>query len=113
MYFELNGNVYNNNSVVNIAEIGVGKNALLCKTDLEYCCAKVQNKVGEFFYPNGVQVPTRHFGHAFYLDRGPQQIRLNRRKGIKPTTGVYTCVIPDTSGLIQKLHMIMTDGDKQ
>ena len=112
MYFELNGDVYSNNSVVKIAEIGVGKNALLCKTDLKDCCATVPNKAGEFIYPNGVHVSTRHFGHAFYLDKGPQQIRLNRRKGMKPTTGVYTCVIPDTSGLIQKLHMIMTDSDK-
>ena len=110
VYFELNGNVYTNNSNVNMGEIGFGKNALLCKTDLENCCATFPNKAGKFIYPNGVQVPTRHFGHAFYLDRGPQQIRLNQRKGIKATTGVYTCVIPDTSGLIQKLHIIITDG---
>ena len=108
MYFELRGEIYTNNSVIDIADVGTGESALLCKTDSASCCGTPPNRVGEFYYPNGVQVPIRIAGQGFYRDRRTQRIRLNRRQGINDPTGVYSCEIPDASGVMQKLFIKLT-----
>ena len=48
VYFELKGERYVNNSMVNILAIGEGDNALLCKTNKQDCCGTVPNRFGEF-----------------------------------------------------------------
>ena len=46
VYFELNGERYDNNSMVNILAIGIGNSALLCKTNKQDCCGTVPNRLG-------------------------------------------------------------------
>ena len=108
VYFELNGKVYLNNSEVSMFEIGEGEQALLCKTDKKDCCGTVPNRFGEFYYPNGVQVPIAGFGDSFYRNRGEQLIRLNQRAGValsETSTGIYRCEIPDASGVVKKVFI--------
>ena len=102
VYFELKGEVYDNNSMVSILAIGEGDNALLCKTNKQDCCGTVPNRFGEFYYPSGVRVSINSAGQGFYRDRGDQLIRLNRRDGITIPTGRYSCEIPDADGVTQK-----------
>ena len=105
MYFELKGKRYDNNSMINILAIGEGDNALLCKTNEQDCCGTAPNRFGEFYYPNGVQVPIRKAGQGFYRNRGDQLIRLNRRDAASSPIGKYFCVIPAANGMTQKIFI--------
>ena len=100
MYFELNRKIYLNNSLVSIADSlhGEGEQALFCKTDLEACYKTIPNRFGEFYYPNGVQVPIARVQQGFYHNRDSQLIRLNRQEGTSSPTGKYRCEIPDATG---------------
>ena len=91
-----------------MADIGIGDNALLCKTDMEDCCGTPPNRAGEFYYPNGIRIPIRIAGHGVYRDRGDQYIRLNRKEGVSPPAGRYMCEIPDASGEKKKLFITIT-----
>ena len=115
MYFELNGKVYPNNSVISLSEVGENENALLCKTDLATCCATLPNRFGEFFYPNGDTVSINKAGHGFYRDRGAQEVRLNRRQGVTSPTGKFRCALPDASGTIINLfiHLLSEETMQQ
>ena len=108
IYFELKGNVYLNNSAIPLANIGEGTNALFCKTDKVDCCGTRPNRFGQFYYPNGVQVPIKIHRHGFYRNRGDQFIRLNRRGGITSPTGTFRCEIPNADDVIVKIYITLT-----
>lgn len=101
------GEVYSNNSELRLAGIGEGDNALICKTDKKDCCDTPPQRLGEFYYPNGVQVPIDTFRQGFYRTRGSQEIYLNKRVGISTPVGVFQCEIPDSSGAIQKIFITL------
>ena len=105
VYFEISGNVYLNNSAVPLLEVGEGENALYCKTDKEACCGNPPNRFGEFYYPNGVQVPIARQQQGFYRNRGEQIVRLNRRQGISSPTGTYRCEVPDADGVSVNIYI--------
>lgn len=107
VYFELNGKIYTNNSVISMMDIGEGESALLCKTDLAVCCGTPPHRFGEFYYPNGVQVPVAKQQHGFYRNRGPQVVRLNRREGIALPRGRYRCEIPGASGEMKNIYITL------
>ena len=108
MYFELNGKVYFNNSLVSISDIGEGYQALLCKTNKVDCCAEPPNRFGEFYYPDGKRVSIAKEGNDFYRNRGKQQIRLNlRRPGTAGHTGEYRCAIPDSSDVVKNVYITL------
>ena len=96
LHFELGGTTYLNNTVVLVDGIGEEGNALLCVTSKQDCCTT--DRRGEFYYPDGVLVPTRNISDDFYRNRGDGFIRLNRRNGATSPTGSYRCEIPDTAG---------------
>ena len=106
VHFELRGIVLPNNSAAPLLDVGEGENALLCKTDREECCGTLPNRFGEFYYPNGVQVPIAKQQQGFYRNRGQQVIRLNRRVGVTSPTGRYRCEIPDADGV---MHVTLTE----
>ena len=108
VYFELQGKIYANNSVVSIYDIGEEEDALLCKTDKEKCCKDFPNRFGEYFYPSGTQVPINRLQHGFYRNRGKKVVRLNRREGVDSPLGGYSCEVLDSSGVTQKIfiHLI-------
>ena len=63
------------------------------------------NTFGHFYYPNGVQVPVSGENQDFYVTRGAQVIRLNRRDGIRSPKGRYRCEIPNASGEMQNIYI--------
>ena len=106
----MRGKNYTNNSVMNIAEVGIGQYALLCMTDKECCCGIPGHRYGEFYYPDGRKVPIEGEGDVFFRDRREKMIRLNRKYGYF-ITGMYRCEIPDSSGTMQKLYFNLSTGD--
>ena len=109
VYFEIKGKIYLNNSALPLIDIGEGTSALYCKTDKEECCGTVPNRFGQFYYPNGVQVPIASQQHGFYRNRGDQIIRLNRREGIMSPTGTYQCEIPNADDMMIKIYITLTE----
>ena len=103
--FSLNGTTYQNNSIVNLEDIGEGDDdALLCKTDFTHCC---QPSLGNWYFPNGTTVPgvnvTSGEQWDFYSDRGHMLIRLNRRRnGVE---GIYRCEIPHSLNVNQTIYI--------
>ena len=107
VHLELNGEVYLNNSALPLTDIGEGTSALYCRTDKEECCGTVPNRFGQFYYPNGVQVPIGSWQQGFY--RGNQIIRLNRREGIMSPMGTYWCEIPNADDETVKIYITLTE----
>ena len=110
VFLQMRSENYTNNSMINIADIGEGENALLCKTNRESCCGTPPNRAGQSYYPNGSMVPIEGAGQGFYRDRRTQQICLNRRQGIYHPTGWYHCEVPDASGVSQKVVFQLING---
>ena len=94
--FSLNGITYPNGSTVLRGDIGEGDNALLCTTDREDCCNNFLYRAGQFYFPDGSQVPVQgDASSGYYRNRGIQLIRLNRQSnGI--LTGQFRCEIPSS-----------------
>ena len=108
VYFILGGQFFGNNSLVSMDRVGEGEDgALICRTDRTDCCGAIPNRFGQFYYPNGDQVPIKSAGHSFYRNRGDQLIRLNRRERATSPTGRYRCEIPDASGEIRNLYITL------
>ena len=95
------GQIYPNNSVFLMTEIGEASMALLCVTNNTNCCQS--NRMGEWFYPNNTQVPTSGARLNFYRNRDSQVVRLNRRNNALSPTGKYHCEVVDASGTSQTL----------
>lgn len=104
---ENNGEIYTNNSVISLNDVGEGEQALLCKTNRVDCCGTLPKRHGEFYYPNGIQVPISKQLHGFYRNRGPQVVRLNRRTGVTSPSGKYRCEIPDVDGAMQNIYITL------
>ena len=107
VYFELNGSIYLNNSVISLEQLGEGDSALLCKTNMKDCCGVPPNRVGEFRYPNLDLVPIRRSARNFYRNRGDREVRLNRITGSTGPSGRFSCVIPDATGMIQTVYIYL------
>ena len=108
--FTLGGRTYLDGDTVLITEIGEGDNAaLLCVTDSTNCCAS--QFVGEFYYPDGSIVNVRGSQDNLYRNRGDGFIRLNRRNSALSPLGRYRCAIPDSSGVIQSIYIIIGELD--
>ena len=103
----MQGKNYTNNSVMSITDIGIGDDALLCITDKECCCGVPGYRYGQFYYPDGSQVPTKGGGNVLYRDRRDKMIRLNRKFGLFPI-GKYRCEIPDARGVTQVLYFTLS-----
>ena len=109
--FLLNGIVYGTNSIVSLTEIGEGRNALLCITNKTDCCGGTEPKTTrQWYFPNGTQVKINGIGDSIYRDRGLSIVRLNRRHNTTSPTGVFRCIIPTSTGLINIRIGIYHDG---
>ena len=108
VWFSLNGATYQNNSVVNLEDIGESDDALLCITDQIACCSKeftgaMGPAIGNWFFFNGTRVPGSGSQWDFHTTRGKMVVRLNRRRGGEG--GVYRCEIPDALNVTQTLYI--------
>ena len=101
----LKRNSTSNNSIVLITDIGEGDDALLCTTNRQDCCADPSNRMGEWFSPDGTALGSKGAGGNIYRDRTGATVRLHRRNDATGPTGLYHCVIPDSSGVDQTLFV--------
>ena len=107
VWFSLNGTTYQNNSVITLADVGEGGDALLCITDQHNCCRHVDSSMGvvfgNWFFPNGTRVVSSGYQWDFHRTRGPSVVRLQRRRG--GAEGIYRCEIPDTLNITQSIYI--------
>ena len=99
---------YKNNSIVTLENIGEGDDALVCITNYTACCRRPYTgnmgpALGNWFFPNGTRVPSSGVGWDFHRTRGQMMVRLQRRRG--GAEGIYSCMIPDTSGFSQTKYI--------
>ena len=82
-------------------------NPLVCVTpDSTTCCSSAETggaPLGNWYFPNGTEVPPDSTGWLFYITREPGVLQLHRRTG--GVSGIYCCVIPDQSGVNQTLYV--------
>ena len=117
LYFTFNGKILSPGDSVLITGIGpqpANRNnsgsTLVCVTTNvnTACCRKNDNNgettaaagaVGEWYYPNGTQVPRPDGNVVDFARIGfTHRVRLAREKGTPPL-GVYTCEVPEPGGV--------------
>ena len=106
-----------NNTVVLITDIGDGLvtdggDPLVCATQLSTCCGSIGQRFGDWFYPNGTQIPNRGTGNSFYRTRRDSvpggvlgAALLHHRFDVMDPTGIYSCVIRSPDGTDQTLYV--------
>ena len=97
--------------MVSLTDVGEGYNALHCLTNLTTCCRGADGgSAGEWFLPGqtspvaGVNAPNAGIV-GFTKSRCPSAVLLNRRTGAVGPTGLYTCQVPDWSGMERTLYI--------
>ena len=115
------GVTFANNSVINIHLVGEGypgimqtdSGALECHTDDTTCCRGRDSPNGtgrgEWYYPNGTEVPPPGGDDGFYRTRNHTVIRLNRGATLSPT-GIYRCDVPGAGGIIITRYIQLSTG---
>ena len=95
--FFLNGNLYPNNSLVDLDEIGSGTEALFCLTNNINCCENPSQ--GDWFGPRE-NLKEMETIDDFYTSRGRSAIYLNKvaTNSSQTQSGVFYCRIPDADG---------------
>ena len=107
--FYLNGVSYPNNSVISLTDIGEGSGALYCLTNSTSCCQSADTSLGHWVLSNGY-VPDASNSSGFYIERGPSVVLLNRKANEMGPIGVYTCQVPDASGINRTMYIGVDSG---
>ena len=95
IYFSLQNEMYPNNSLVNLTDIGNVHTALICHTSVTTCCNQNDSI---WRYPNRTEVQNRKAGGVFVRNRAPGIVRLFRNdESMVPIEmvpiGIYSCEI--------------------
>ena len=94
------GETLANHSYVDLSLVGndgSGSDSVQCHTDLNTCCSGAQGSHrGDWFFPNGSQLPLSGSGIAISQQHGAQRVDLRHTSGTTPT-GIYRCDIPTHS----------------
>ena len=114
--FLLDGQLYGNNSVVTVTDIGSSffMSALFCLTPSLECCSDSETPnaasvTREWYLPDGTPVPST--GTVFSREQVSSAVALYRSGGTSPS-GVYCCEIPDASATRQNIYIgIYPQGD--
>ena len=108
--FEHAGSALTNNSYLYYDTIHVGNSSLKCVTNMSIICChtNVSNWRDE---RGGLVQEGADDGTCLYVTRGYGEISLNRRNSdcIPPTSGLWRCDIPDSSGVIQSLYIYISN----
>ena len=108
--------LYPNNSVMSLIDIGEGYNALHCLTNLTTCCRGADGgSAGEWFLPGQTSpvvdvIAPNASTESFIRSRGPSAVLLNRRTSAVGPTGLFTCQVPDGSGMERTLYIGVDAG---
>ena len=101
----LDGNLYRNNSLVNISDIGsTNSEALLCLTNNKECCP-TNGAREEWYTPTGTPVGDSDIDADFLRNSGHSVVYLLRLNNATSPTGVFRCEIPDNSGTSQNIYV--------
>ena len=105
LVLSLKGAAIASDGYVDTNDIGEDDNALHCHTNKYDCCAHPYSRAGEWFYPNGSQVPilgyVYHSGHdSYYRNRGHRVVRLNRFN-YPSEKGRFRCEVPNATNELQ------------
>ena len=103
---QINGTRVSNHGFVARGDIRTNSPLLCVTPDNITCCSTAETggaSLGNWYFPNGTEVPTNDTGWLFYSTRGPGVVRLHRHTG--GVSGIYRCVIPDQSGVNQTLYV--------
>ncbi len=113
MHIDVGGQLYSNNSIVFIENIGdditvqndTFKNKpLICLTDKSPCCASQPNITGYWFFPNDTIVLS-DTSKAVFTSRGDDQtVKLNYQGG-EFIPGIYRCQVPDEQNVMQNIYV--------
>ena len=113
-YFEHWIKTLTNNSIIHYANITNGFFALNCKTDNVNCCNSSVS--GSWRDERGILVHQEaDETNCFYVTRGNRVVSLNRKSSstcIVPTSGIWRCDIPDSTGVNQSLYIYITNGTR-
>ena len=106
--FSLRGTTYQNNSLVNLEDIGEWSATLLCVTDQDACCVppytgEMGSALGNWLFPNGTRLLSKDSHRDFYRTRGQMIVLMHRRRGGED--GIYSCVIPDAMNVTQTIYV--------
>ena len=112
----LRDELYANNSVLLLTDIGRGDKILLCQTDNTHCCRESDNpngdSLGEWYFPIG-SAPSSDSDNSIYTKKGLGVVELYRWKSVQSPTGVYRCEIPDARGNTQNIFVgVSTNGNQ-
>ena len=75
--------------------------SLVCVTsnvNTECCRGSDGGRAGEWYFPDGNQVPRNAESDDFSRSGFTHQVRLNRRNNAMGPTGVYECRVPSLGG---------------
>ena len=90
-----------------LEDIGEGDDALFCMTNFNACCRAPYTEngsaLGNWYFPNGTEVPSSGMQWDFHRDRGQMWVRMNRRRGGED--GIYHCKIPGSLNVLQTIYI--------
>ncbi len=101
---------YPNNSIVDLSEIGLDDNSLVCYTDLMTCCRDDDNHndgvLGDWRLPNNSVAISKGISNAnmFSRNRNTQALRLHRGINASEPSGIFICDIPDANLQDQQVY---------
>lgn len=99
----LHGRLLPNHSYVSLEELGWGVfDSLLCLTDKDIYT--IRPREGEWYFPNGTQVPIEGTGWRFYRDRRTKIVRLHQRVSSTRVFGMFRCVVRDSINVPHTLY---------
>lgn len=98
----LHGRLLSNHSYVSLDELGQGPfDSLLCLTDKDIY--NIQPREGQWYFPNGTQVPIKGTGWSYYRSRDTKVVQLHQRNSLSRASGIFRCEVQDVSGLTHTL----------
>ena len=99
LYASFMGENLPNHSHVDLTLVGTNNsdpgNIVRCITDLSTCCInRAGIHRGDWYFPDGDEVPLASSGDDIFEFRGAQQVTLRRRNNAMGPSGIYRCDIP-------------------
>ena len=110
--FLLNGQLYHNNSVVTVTDIGSSffLSALFCLTPSLECCSNSETPnaasvTRKWYLPDGRSVTSDNSPFIRFRVSSAVSLHNDRFSSITVPAGVYCCEIPDASGTSQNIYV--------